>query len=379
MPNNAESALRPYLLRACILIQCLGLVSVATEPVHADPTVIPDVIQVERLRWFRGCYQMTMADGARADPNREGCLQYLNNVTQGWRRAQTNEFGMAQDPTATLRGQDCCCSTWNLWSSGYGVGGRVHGDGNVPGAEYSVGGVQLGLHRDLDDERSLGIYGNYGHTSITRSTWSQSGDVDSALVGIYTGLRDGPYHSVLDVAYGYNDYSTQRAAGLGTAVADFHGHLASVYAEGGRDYCLRGTGFQPFAGLQYIQLHSSRFSETGAGAANLTVDNVDVGSLQSALGIRLSRARCTHGGWTVRSTCQAAWMHEFLETQVTVDIGSAVPVPVNCLDPGRDRAVLGTGLVLEACGGLQLFFNYDLQLNSRQTFHVGYGGLAYEW
>jgi len=158
-----------------------------------------------------------------------------------------------------------------------------------------------------------------------------------------------------------------------------YGHLASVYAEGGRDYCFRGTGVQPFAGLQYIQLHSSRFSETGAGAANLTVDNVDVGSLQSALGVRLCRTGCTRRGWTVRPSLQASWMHEFLETQVTVDVGSTVPVPVNGLDLGRDRAVLGTGLVLEGCGGVQFFVNYDLQLNSCQTFHVGYGGLAYEW
>jgi len=259
------------------------------------------------------------------------------------------------------------------------VGGQVQGDGNLPGMDYSVGGVRLGLHRDLGDGRLLGVFGNYGRSSLTRSALAQSGDVDSALVGVYGGLYDGPVHTLVNVAYGYNDYSTQRVTGTGTALADFHGHVASVYAERGRDVCWFGRRVQPFLGLKYVQLHSSDFSETGAGVGNLTVGSVDHGSLQSVLGIRTGWARRTRRGWTVNPRVHASWLHEFLETEVTVDVGPAAPVAVDGLSLGRDRAVLGTGLVLEGCRGARVYFDYDLQVNSRHTFHVGSGGLALEW
>jgi len=380
-----------------VLFHCLGLQCAFSRHAHADPDIPSLIIGASLALEFNvdGAFlRSDFSPGAMPNlhPMFHGCLHRLltdsgSDFTDHWMSHSTREENLLvgfdrTDRNGTsmiLRGQDCGCPTQSVWARGYGAGGQVHASATAPGADYSVGGVQLGLHRDLGDGRVLGVYGSFGRSSVNQSAWRQSGDVDNTLIGVYGGLDDGPLHTLLNVAYGYNDYSTQRVTGLGTAAADFHGHLAALYAEGGRDFCFHGAELQPFVGLRYVQLHSSAFSETGAGAANLTVGSVDQGSLQCVLGIRSGWTLYTRHDWTVRPLVHASWVHEFLETQVTVDVGPPVPAAVSGLDLGRDRAILGTGLVLARSRGVRLYVNYDLQVNSRQTFHIGSGGLEYEW
>ncbi len=293
---------------------------------------------------------------------------------------ETEPFGFnstIEDGTGeVLRGQDCC-PAWTLWSAGYGGGGRVQGAGIfAPGMDYSLGGVQLGMNRVVEDEYLVGVYGNFGHSSFTRSELGQSADVDSAGVGIVGCLYDDRGHTFVNAAYGYHDYSTQHdiVPLVVTALADYHSHLGAVYAERGWNASVLGFRFQPYAGLQYVQLHSSEFTDT----LGLTVAGVDHGSLGSVLGIRTGWTHTTSRGWTIQPIVHAAWFHEFLETQVTVNTGP-IPVAMNGLNFGRERAVLGAGIELEGWRGTRVYFNYDLQVNTYHAIHVGSGGLAFQW
>jgi outer membrane autotransporter protein len=80
---------------------------------------------------------------------------------------------------------------------------------------------------------------------------------------------------------------------------------------------------------------------------------------------------------------RAAWLHEFLETDVTANNRFAGVVGSNFavqgLDLGRDWALLGAGLGWRPTERLALTVNYDTQLNARQVFHVGSAKLQYMW
>jgi outer membrane autotransporter protein len=140
--------------------------------------------------------------------------------------------------------------------------------------------------------------------------------------------------------------------------------------------------FTPMAALQYIYLHQNNFSETGAAALNLAADEINTHSLRGMLGLQLSRLIQTSRACTTHRL-RATWMHEFLDTDAALlarfGTAGAPAMSIRGLNLGRDWAVLGYGVESKRNRFLSLFAGYDIQLNDRQTFHVGSGGAQLRW
>jgi len=279
----------------------------------------------------------------------------------------------------TFRAQNSCDRGWEVWAASYGIGGKAQRGPNAGYLGYSFGGVELGMHRCFCEELILGFYGGYGRSFVDRSAPVASADVDHTSVGVVALRSDCWGYTFLDVAYVYDDCSMQRFTVNGNAAAKFHGHESAVYLERGVDLCWGGMRVQPMAALQYLFLNHDAFSETGAGALNMTVDDRNKHSLGGMLGVRTALASRCFGSWTVKPTARALWIHEFLKTQVTANVTSAPAMSLTSIDLGRDRAVLGVGVVLQRCQNRSVYLNYDVQVNGIQTFHSGSGGLMWAW
>jgi outer membrane autotransporter protein len=133
-------------------------------------------------------------------------------------------------------------------------------------------------------------------------------------------------------------------------------------------------------GVQYTWLHQDEFTETGAGNANLTVDVTDTHSFRTRVGSRFTTNRCTQIGVLVPEF-RAQWVHEYLDAFTGANAGpGGVPSFVSpSAGLGRDWAIVGGGLTLHRNACLALNVNYDLQINNRQQFHVGYGGVQFSY
>ncbi|WP_218933899.1 autotransporter outer membrane beta-barrel domain-containing protein [Rubripirellula lacrimiformis] len=262
---------------------------------------------------------------------------------------------------------------WGGWMQGYGIGGSADGHLGVSGFDYGGGGTQLGLFRHIDAHTMVGFFGAYGYQNISTDDGSEA-DVNSGMLGMFLHRNDheGNYYTLASSA-SYDDYDTSRIGGI---TSNFDGVQTGTYLERGWERNLGGLKVQPNVALQYLWVHQDDHVETGGAS----IDDVDGHSLRSMVGANFYGNRHVHGalGWRWTPNSRASWMHEYLDpaTSVTGTQGGS-SFATNGLDLGRDWALLGVGLQGDRNAALTLYANYDLQVNDRQRFHTGSGGLVW--
>jgi outer membrane autotransporter protein len=248
------------------------------------------------------------------------------------------------------------------------------------------GGAQVGLERALDHHTLLGFYGGYAGARVTADAPRQSTQFNGGQFGAYFRRARGRHYWLAIGGFGFRGYHSRRGLQFGgvhrAAAGDYAGWQSAAYLERGATFRWRACQLQPLVALQYLYLRQNGFTETGAGAANLAVSGIDTHSLRIIPGVRLRRFFATPGG-SLTPEFRALWMHEFLDAASLVTTRfAATPgagFTVRGADSGRDWALLGAGLNWQANQRLSLYAGYNLQINARQAFHLGSGGLQYRW
>ncbi|WP_442507957.1 autotransporter outer membrane beta-barrel domain-containing protein [Novipirellula sp. SH528] len=262
---------------------------------------------------------------------------------------------------------------WGGWMQGYGIGGSADGHLGVAGFDYGAGGTQLGLFRSVDAHTMVGFFGTYGYQNVSTDNGSEV-DVNSGMVGtfLHRNDHDGNYYTLAGNA-AYDDYDTSRTGGI---TGNFDGVQTGTYLERGWIRNLGGLTVQPNVALQYIWVHQDDHVESGG----TSIDDVDAHSLRSMAGANFYGNRHIHGhyGWRWTPNSRVSWMHEYLDSATSVTgIQGGSSFATNGLDLGRDWALLGIGLQGNRNAALTLYGNYDLQVNDRNQFHTGSGGVVW--
>jgi len=276
---------------------------------------------------------------------------------------------------------------WSGWSSSYGFGGSAQSDGNAAGASFGSGGTILAMERPLDGSTLFGFFGAYSHLGLTLEGLPQNASADQGLFGGYF-LREYEQSYVLAAgSVGFAGYTETRHMNFGnvnaTARGNYDGWQPTAYLEYGRRWLSGRTTLQPYLAAQYIYLRQNGFTETGAGVLNQSVAGIDTNAFRGMLGARASQAWQTSGGRTLVPELRAVWMHEFLEPDTTL---TAVFAPIGGssfstrgLNFGHDWAILGVGSQYILNQNVSLFANYDLLINTQQSWNAGSGGVQLAW
>lgn len=273
------------------------------------------------------------------------------------------------------------------WGQGFGAFGRVGDSGNAVGLNYDIAGMAGGLDRWGDDESLLGLGFGYHRTGVTQNDGLGNGHVESLHFSLY-GIRNWDAGYVLGlIGYGHNSFYMERSVNVptvaGFASGSYGGDELLSYVESGWDVPIGSWTLQPLAGLRYLLLGQSGFTETGAGAANLTVNRATFDSLRFSLGARLTGSFEMDNGLVINPYLQGRWAHEVLENQRLIDaqfagaVGGSFVSLGNVL--GRDFGDFGVGIVTAVSLRLTLYLSYDAQVSTRQSAHGGAGGFAYVW
>ena len=150
------------------------------------------------------------------------------------------------------------------------------------------------------------------------------------------------------------------------AESDHDGTLYGASINGGYQLKHGGWIIDPTAGLSFVHLREQSFHEKGADSANLTIATRDNDSLQSQIGLRLSRPVQLSRVRLVPEL-QAEWRHEF--DRRSEDLSASLAGGGDRFDiPGRDLASdrLLLGLSLGGWMGESLYagLGYDCELQS---------------
>lgn len=312
-------------------------------------------------------FQDAIGGRASADPNAGADVKTAQLVTDDWLPIPTS-------------------STYTVWTQGLGQFSTLHGTSSAPGQSSSVGGGLIGIETATDPSTRLGVSVGAASGSVSVQNMPQSGSINSYALGLYGGRWFGALGFDAEAMGAYNTSSTSRYISLNglTAKGNTSGFGGGVSGAARYRIATALATVEPQLGLEFNHSGLNSYTETGGGAANLSVGSVAQNSLRSAAGAEIFRAFSDPDGHTIVPEFRAAWLHQFLDTTAHVsEAFAATPTAsfsTTGLDVGRDAALLEAGLSYKAPDSSITFYaQYDATLSSREIDHAIRGGFAVFW
>ncbi|MGB3389613.1 MAG: autotransporter outer membrane beta-barrel domain-containing protein, partial [Pseudaminobacter sp.] len=261
--------------------------------------------------------------------------------------------------------------------------GHVDGDGNAAKLDWWNAGLAGGYEGVIDvaSGNAVGGFGfGYIHSRGTVDARLSTFDSDGFYLGAYSAWADGPWNVAGSLSYGANRVSTERnIAFMGTtAEASYWTHTIDLSGEASYAFDLaETTRLAPLFTLDTGWSGHGGFTETGAGALNLTSGSESWTRLDAGLGIALTHVILTETG-KVTLEGRAVWEHAFadaLPSQNLAFAGSPTGFTVLGPDAGRDRFRLGAGLSWDVSDDMTLRARYDGLFSGNQANHSASLGL----
>jgi len=277
-------------------------------------------------------------------------------------------------------------TTWGFWFRGYGNLGETKGDDRSAKYGYNTGGLTAGFDRKISESLLVGLSAGYSRTQIDLKQLAENATVASYQGSLYAAFLARPWYVNGILAYGYNRNATSRNIAFGgitrTAVADYPGHTLAAYGEAGYRMMFKTVSVIPMAAFQASMLSRDGFTESDAGAFNLTVDKERTASYLSALGIK-TRKDFTVSAVTLTPEARINWLHEFSNDDYMINAAftgaPAATFSIRGEKPNRDSFALGLSLTCLVQENVNLFVAYDANLASDRFEQGGSLGLRVRW
>lgn len=288
----------------------------------------------------------------------------LSNLRAG---IDTSNSGMAAGGAVADRG---------IWVQAFGMTADQERRNGISGFDVDTYGVAAGADSRVADHTRLGVSASYGNTDLQGTGAGRQTDIDSYQVNLYGTHDMGRWFVDGLVGYAWQRYDSTRniTAASTIANADYDGHTYTLRANTG--YRLdAGNGIQviPNAGLTYFNNNIDGYTETGAGALNLRVDDTDAQSLFGRVGFDLAK-EFESSGMIIRPTVRAAYLYDFLaeEAETTaLFTGGGASFRVTDARPERSSFNLGASLNVMTTQSVTLSADYDYVGRSNYDAHSG--------
>ncbi len=273
---------------------------------------------------------------------------------------------------------------WGVWAQAYGIFGSMKSVDDVRSFDSDSGGFLLGIDYRWSDRFVAGFYTGYqgsknrhdggGHTEINAARFGAYATFDSGTGFYANGVLGG----------GFSDYNSRRTIEFGSlnrvARSNPKGGEFTAMLGSGYDWTMGGFVFGPTASAQYTYVNINGFEESGAGALNLRLNNLEAHSLRSSLGVRIAYPWQIAGGAILTPELRASWQHEFLNDSRlltgSLDAGGSPGFFYTTTAPGRDSfyGSVGVNLQFGVRWSTNLFYHLNAG-NGRYRSHMVTGGL----
>jgi hypothetical protein len=295
--------------------------------------------------------------------------QSILGVPDAFAGASTDYLGVLGNRTlASREGMD---EAWQFW-----VGG-LYGEGEQDGSgyEWDTMGALVGADKMFGDFL-LGLSLGYGETDYNEENNEAESDIESTHFGLYARYDFEGFFltGAASVAWGEAD-NERHVLGL-TARSDTD--LLSIFGQLGIGMDLElnqpcGLVLTPLALLRYGYISQDGYTETGAGAFNLIVDDYDRTILEAVLGLTASMEFAD-----LKVGASAFWEEELTDADVDFDAAFAAAPGAMCraegVEPEDGCFVGGLNLDYSFTERVGMFVDYQAKLGSSltaQTVTVG--------
>jgi autotransporter-associated beta strand protein len=243
-------------------------------------------------------------------------------------------------------------------------------------ASYTAGNVTAGISFRMSSSLAAGVLFDYNHTDAKTDSAGSKTTVDTFSPGLFaTYYQNGFYVNGL-ASYGYNEYSNNRNLSFGglnsTANSSPTGSQYVANLDFGYDFKPdKHWKIGPTLGATYTHLDVNSFNETGAGPADLSVNNQHADSVRSRLGGQAVYQFHT-SGILFAPTITAAWQHEYMDRSSGItsqfNIPGSNPFTIQTAAPSRDSALIGFGGTATLDNSMAFYLDYLLNVSEQDYF-----------
>jgi len=263
-----------------------------------------------------------------------------------------------------------------LWAQA--LGGMAQQDSNAEAAGYhsSDFGLAAGLDHLFTPDLLGGVAVSWlrAGTSGIDSTSGQSSTLNSYQLTLYGTWRHGRAFLDGQLGAGWNHFGQNRLiAFLGqTARAAYDGQQYLAHALAGYDLPVGDLTVTPLVGLRWLQANMGSYTETGAGAADLSVASQTEDELTHEVGVKTSWHLATALG-TIEPEVTLAWVHDYLDGPIaTSGVMGGEAFAVTTPRISADGARIDVAAMLVKSDRLTFRAEYDGELRDDYESHTGF-------
>ncbi|NTU94403.1 MAG: autotransporter domain-containing protein, partial [Chlorobiaceae bacterium] len=267
-----------------------------------------------------------------------------------------------------------------VWVKATGLKGTQYGRDGFPGFDYYNKGVSGGIDLAAGENLLLGLGLSYSLTNVDADDSENHGKIDSRYLVLYSSYSKGNWYADLSLSKGFHNYESTRSYQLFDTVYEAEskhsGDSWSASSEFGYIALFGNWVVQPYVGMNYTLLDETGFSETGAGALNLDVGSRSTRSMESTIGVSVSR-EYLFGRYRFIPEVHAAWEYDFdLDDDTsTASFAGVSDDSFSIVSPGKSRHTLNVGaglnFIAETGAGLSLRYQQNLRSESRESEFTG--------
>lgn len=298
-----------------------------------------------------------------------------SNMVTALVRSNPDSSGLSSGQTGISSGD--LSGSQNLWARGYGSYADQDQREGVDGFDSSSWGTLIGYDKQINEAFVLGLASGYGRSDVDGDGISNTqSEIDSIPVLAYA--QTDINQVLLDFGGGFiwHQYDSTRDIPFlsSRANSDYDGQHYVSFIQASKKIEQKILDITPIVGLQYHHLDLDDYTETGAGAANLSVQDQDYDMLVSTLGLKFSKDISLKSGSKIIPSIKATYNYDFIgdEVQTTASFVSANNTfTATGFEPAQHSFNLGADLTLITAGNWTLSTTYDLELKEDFYSHNG--------
>lgn len=297
--------------------------------------------------------------------------QALPLLTGGGNRAVGNALASGnqvvqarQESNSGMSGGDISLADEHVWGKMFGSWANQDDRSNATGFTSGMYGLIFGGDATLDDNLRTGVAVSYSKSAVNSNDALQHARIDSyQLIGYGSYSLDArtELNMQADVSLQSVDGERRLPVFSRTAKADYSGQSGHVGVGVARTFTLGDKmTVAPGAHVDYTLIHSQGYTETGAGALNLKVQDQTSSALVFGTGAKLKYDLTD--STSLRATVDVGYDAINDEAQMTSSfVGGGATFTTNGISPSPLVGRAGLGLATQIENGTEFVVGYDLE------------------
>jgi fibronectin-binding autotransporter adhesin len=270
----------------------------------------------------------------------------------------------------------------DVWGRGYGLWGHGRNQAFRFGSDIDAWGLTAGVTYRGGDFY-VGAAGGFSKDKVRYKLGNSDGHTDGWQAGVFGGYQAGPFSINAQIDYIHAKMDATRSISVASIVSDAsgrtQGHQWKFIGTAGYDFDLASMKLRPFVGFDYTTGKLNPFTETGAGAANLTVERIRANRSDLMVGLDLEanpHAEISPYGRIVyrrnlgsQRNDVTAFFNNDIATEFTV----------SAVTPKKDQLDVDAGVNFQANPNLAIFAGYQGTFRGDLNSHGFSAGLSYSF